>query len=116
MCCIHNPPGVSQQCMLELVNIFNFLCSKYYSGLLCGHFNLPNFACGIQESTYNQFENIVTQYGLEQLVTEPTRLQNILDFMFCTKYMSYSKILILPLFVNSDHNCISSGFLQMKIS
>ena len=30
VCRIYNPPGVSQQCMLELGNIFDFLCSKYH--------------------------------------------------------------------------------------
>jgi exonuclease III len=119
VCCIYNPPGVSQQCMLDLINIFDFLCSKYHSVLLCGDFNLPNFAenlYGIQESRYSQFENIVVQYGLEQLVTEPTRLQSILDLVFCTSYLSCSKISILPPFANSDHNCISFAFLQMRIS
>ena len=83
--------------MLELASIFDFLCSKYNLVLLCGNFNLPNFAenlYGTQEYRYNQFGNIVVQYGLEQLVAEPTWLQRILDLVFCTNYMSRSKISI----------------------
>ena len=56
----------------------------------------------------------MVQCVLEQLVTEPPRLQNILDLVFCSNYMSCSKISILPPFANSDHNCISFALFTDK--
>ena len=58
---------------------------------------------GVVDAKYNQFANFFIQYGLEQLVTEPTRLNSILDLVFCTSFMSCSDIKVLTPFSSSDH-------------
>ena len=45
----------------------------------------------------------ITEFGLQQLVKEPTRSHNILDMVFCTEFVSYEDVLVSPPFASSDH-------------
>ena len=119
ICCIYNPRGDVKQYLLEIIEIFKFTCNTYSSAILLRDFNLKNFAenlFGNMEARYSQFANVVSQYGLEQLVTKPTRHNNILDLVFCSSYLSYSDVKVFAPFSNADHNNLTFTLFIDKLA
>ena len=45
--------------------------------------------------------------GFKQLVPEPSRLNNILDVVFCNEPLSICELSLLPLLSSSDHSQIA---------
>jgi len=55
---------------------------------------------------YNAAADFVCYNGLIQLITDPTRFNNILDVVFCSDALSceYINMTLYPPIGNSDHN------------
>ena len=83
--------------------------------VLMGDFNFPDIRwckndlspvqCSRQDSS--EFANFIQRYAFLQYVTEPTRLNNILDLVLCNDSFAVSGLAVKPCFSNSDHNAIS---------
>lgn len=107
VCNVYNPPGLLPQCLHVLSEVFDTLCSKYHYPLFIGDFNMPNYTRDIcnsvqMDNEYGAFLNTLVLYGLNQLISEPTRLNNVLDLVFCNEYLCCD-VKLTPPFSNSDH-------------
>ena len=86
--------------------------------LLSGDFNFPSISwleggiinsCTAYGYGINQlFLDTINEYGLEQLITQPTCGSNILDLVFCSQPGTISGIKIIPGI--SDHEAIFFHF------
>ena len=87
-------------------DLIDHICLKYHFAIFVGDFNLPFLTENVNIAPYNKFSTLIDkiiEFGLQQLVNEPTRGHNILDIVFCTKFVSYENVLVSPPFASSDH-------------
>ena len=88
---------------------------------LAGDFNLPsidwdNYSVkpNVQYGTLSkQFLDIVSEFSLEQVVTKPTRLNNILDLFLTNNSTSVESSSVFPGI--SDHDGIPFIFINVKL-
>jgi hypothetical protein len=111
ICCIYNPPGCKIECITALCRVFDYICSKYVHICVVGDFNLPRLALDLNSGNwvntkYKCIGDVVTQYGLQQLVKSPTRFDNVLDLLFCTCHTVCSDAIVSNPFSSSDHASI----------
>ena len=110
--CIYNPPGLIHDCLKTLTDIINYICSRYHLVVLFGDFNIPGFAEKLNadvkiDNKCSQIADKIIEFGLNQIIEEPTRGKNMLDLVFCTNFVSFDNVMVLPPFSNSDHCALS---------
>lgn len=74
--------------------------------LMCGDFNLPGLYSNNREhhsATDDLFQGMFDELGLVQMVTKPTRGENILDLVFTSSDFLVDGIQVLEPFSTSDH-------------
>jgi len=118
LCSLYRPPN-SNVISITTLNNFLFNISNESSLipqiLLAGDFNLPNISWldGTGQinpnPTYGTDVNqslleSINEFGLDQLVTEPTRGENILDLIFSSHPESISNVEVIPGI--SDHEAV----------
>ena len=99
--------------MLDLINL---MCATFKNKnvILFGDFNLPsinwiNFVPVYSDVMFEQFLDCVLSNSLNQIVKFPTRLNNILDLIFCKNfYLEPAVYLTLPL-VNTVDSKINTS-------
>ncbi len=107
---LYRPPDTSTEIDYQLHDCFNSLLLNY-TGLIyvLGDFNLPGInwdtlrASGSLESKEEQWLHMLTSLGLSQLVSEPTRLETILDLFFTSDISTVISLQTGPNFSTSDH-------------
>ena len=88
------------------------MCDIDYTLSVCGDFNLPEYdrsACcnpSSMPAPEALFANYVTESGLTQLVSEPTRGNNILDLLLVNDPQAVFYATVTVPFSTSDHNAI----------
>ncbi len=75
--------------------------------IITGDFNLPT------SEAYSYFEHIIHANELTQLVTLPTRLNNILDLIFTNNKGFISEVKVEDLHI-SDHRMISAKLTELR--
>jgi hypothetical protein len=78
--------------------------------IICGDFNLPNIDWSVDNclkccdvTCSGLFLDFLYTHGLQQLVSSPTRLDHILDLVFCNNYNYVLNVLPAAPFSTSDH-------------
>ena len=96
----------------------NFLATSCARFCLLGDLNLPDFNWDLfiypDSSLYNCAANFVCENGLEQLVDQPTRGDNLLDYVFCSDVICCDNISYLAPLASSDH-CIVAFSLALSL-
>ena len=114
----YRPPGYSSLESELLFSALNFLATNCARFCLLGDLNLPDFNWDLflypDGTLYNCAANFVCENGLEQLVDQPTRGVNILDYVFCSDDICCDNILYLAPLANSDH-CIVAFSLALSL-
>ena len=78
--------------------------------LLCGDFNVPHIdwnTVSLQASPNSLAQelcDLTNDFALEQLVSEPTRNENILDLVFSNEPLQASNVHVVNGLVGSDHH------------
>ena len=112
--CIYNQPDLIDYCLKTLTDIIDYICSRYHLVVIFGDFNFPDFAEKLNvnvriDSKYSHIADKITEFGLVQLIDEPTKDENILDLVFCANFVSFDNVMVLPPFSNSDHCALSAN-------
>ena len=117
LACIYRPPSYSVGDSLLLFQLLYWICeTTALTVVLLGDFNIPEICWS--NSTFpatpicNNFMQFVEENGLCQLVSSPTREQNILDLVLCTDKLCLFDLSIIESFGNSDHSAIEFRLLQ----
>ena len=119
VCSFYRPPTSTLDPILELNESLNKLFEKHRGPsniILAGDFNLPSImwidGCGTlnTDPTYgfeinSLFLDLINNFGLEQLIQNPTRGSNILDLLLTTQPQLLSNIQVVPGI--SDHEAIT---------
>ena len=118
VCSLYRPPGSSPEPLFELNDILTTIHESSVSPeiLLAGDFNLPDlrFEDGIgyvnRNPTYGYeinslFVEIMNNYGFEQLVTQPTRKNHLLDLVLSTNPDIIENVQVVPGI--SDHEAVT---------
>ena len=86
------------------------ICSCYAKGIVVGDFNVTgiDWSANIISNDYKSqlLLDFYSECGLDQLVSEPTRKNNILDLLFTSDPLSISLCVIDAPFCTSDHESI----------
>ena len=111
--CVCRPPNASKQISESLLRCLHSLCDIDYVLTICTDFNLPNFSTtfdydlsvlpSIIESYFAKF---LVDNGAHQLLTVPTRLNNLLDFLIVNDRLAIFNVNVTSPFSISDHNSI----------
>ena len=111
--CVYRPPGDadSGRCdSLLLINRLNKLLTRSRITFLLGDFNLP--LVNWKNMTYPSdgihdcLLSFCQQHSLDQLVSEPTRYDNILDLLFVSDPHVVTNYIITPPLSTGDHNVV----------
>ena len=111
--CIYRPPVRDFEYLHNLTTCINVICDKYpnHKMLLYGDFNLPSISWN-HETPYSvnnfdvEFIQCIMDNNLHQLVTKPTRENNILDLVFVRDNDDSVQVSIIPQLIASDHECL----------
>jgi len=108
--CSYIPPNLSHDLFEQNMRYLEQICSQEETIILLGDFNLPGIdwknSIPSQEAKCTRFFDMCTSYGLNQYVTEPTRIKNILDLVFSNDRTLISDVEVGVPFGTSDHNSI----------
>ena len=99
-----------------LCDLLEFGCSCNYSVFFLGDFNFPRIDWNDRVShggpEHFRFMNCCLRLNLAQLVTEPTRDDNILDLILCSHSSTVSSLSVdCPFTTTCDHNSVSFSLL-----
>ena len=100
--CIYRPPSTDFNTHKSICKFLFALCDTISPTIIVGDFNLPLYNWNDNTfpnylSTYCEFENSLCQNSLIQLITFPTRNNNLLDLFLTNNPMIISKINECPL-------------------
>ena len=122
--CLYRPPSTNTIIHDLICDFISKLCESINSTIIVGDFNLslfnwitisyPNYP-----SCYLKFYNTLIKNSLSQLITFPTRSNNLLDLLLTNSPMLISNINVFPEFGNgkySDHISFSFSLLIHKTS
>ena len=108
-----NKDPVAVQYTTDLCNCLTSLFPSNGSVIVCGDFNLPNInwsTCNSihcsKDSCSGIFLDFYYTFGMHQLVTEPTRLDNILDLVLCSDFGCVLNTRSVTPFSTSDHSSV----------
>ena len=112
---IYRPPGqsvVTDDRLYELIAEI----SCYSDSVIFGDFNLPVNRWGEQlgAHTGRDLYNNLQESALHQLVTQPTRGNNILDVVFSTSETLVGNVIVGPEFSTSDHRIVTFDIKMME--
>ena len=101
--CIYRPPSTDFNTHKSICKFLFALCDTISPTIIVGDFNLPLYNWNDNTfpnypSTYCEFENSLCQNSLIQLITFPTRNNNLLDLLLTNNPMIISKINECPPF------------------
>ena len=106
---IYKPPHANNEYLSSIISQF---AGETIPLTVIGDFNIPNLA------DVDSFLNFCSGLSLKQLVTSPTRKDNILDLLFSDTPDLISDLSVTPPLINCDHNGLSfniSNTLPIKI-
>lgn len=111
--CSNNKDSASVQYIADLCNCITSLFPPNGSIIVCGDFNLPNInwsTCNSahcsKDSCSGVFLDFYCSFGMHQLVTEPTRLDHILDLVLCSDFGRVLNTRCVTPFSTSDHSSV----------
>ena len=85
LCCCYRPPNSDGTWLEKLNSTLSQVCDRFSNILICGDFNFPKISWDNPERTRGadelKFHSILGDYFLSQIVTLPTRDNNILDLV-----------------------------------
>ena len=107
-----NQSALNRDIMMDALRTqFDFLCSRTkLPFFLFGDFN---DCCVKWDSEHLESElgkslvNLVDEYNLSQMITEPTRNSNLLDLLITNRSDCISKVAVIDAFDNLDHSMIT---------
>ena len=115
---VYRPPGQSLELDALLYNGLSILTQRHDSVIL-GDFNLPHIDWqtlhGVEAESHRMIKFIEDNY-LFQLVSEPTRENNILDLLLTTQEFLLSNVRVGEQLHNCDHNVIRFTICAHKSS
>ena len=117
---IYRPPDANHKSFSQLLNVIRHaidnIADSDYDIFITGDFNLPHIdweslrvlSGGTPESDLSAqcLLNFMSSYLLNQMVTVPTRGQNVLDLVLCNNSRLISDVKALPTDI-SDHNMVN---------
>ena len=111
MCCLYSPPCVLSICINVLCNITDFISADYKNVCFVGNYNLfilIRFLEGTVNisSVLSDFIDYILLHSLTQVVTSPTKSDNLLDLIFCSQFLMYSCVSYIHSFSSSDHSSL----------
>ena len=108
--CSYIAPNLSYDLFEQSMKFLEKICSQEKATILLGDFNLPGIdwknLIPTQDAKCKRFFDLCTSYGLNQYITEPTRIDNVLDLVFSNDRTLISDVLVGVPFGSSDHNSI----------
>ncbi|XP_077548002.1 uncharacterized protein LOC144160656 [Haemaphysalis longicornis] len=113
----YRPPNSSEEPIGKLADALSVIPD---GSILGGDFNLPDFDWIAGNSTnntsqlYRQFKELVSTFGFNQYVLEPTRQNAILDLMLCNDTNIISKVSVIPGI--SDHKAVVAELSLLSAS
>ncbi len=116
--CTYRPPNSTADQSIQLYNLLHYFCDTDLPIVLVGDLNLPLIDWTRHHSpdtpVYSEFLDFVNAHSLVQRVSEPTRLQNVLDLVLCSDELLVSSVSVEPSFANSDHSAVCFKLLRQK--
>ena len=116
--CMYKPPNCDDMYVNNLINCINNVCNSSLSSkiLIFGDFNFPNidWQQDLTTSTYHKdipFLECIMENNLTQLVSFPTRKNNLLDLVLCRDLDDRTDVAICAPLISSDHEHISTTIL-----
>jgi Endonuclease-reverse transcriptase len=114
---IYRPPNNDEAYLFSVMNSISFMCQNYdnHNIIISGDFNFPSIDWEIpcpqqNDKLANEFIDCILSNSLDQIVTFPTRSNNILDLVFCKNFPHLPQAeCVIPL-VSSDHESIKFTF------
>lgn len=109
---VYRAPGADPSFCQSFENYMGNMNNAKMPHVLCGDFNLPDIDwLGMQARTHmsSTFLRTVNNFGMDQIVTEPTRESNILDLIFVSQEDILHDLEVGPPI--SDHNVITGKLL-----
>ncbi len=114
--CAYRPPNATTEDSLLLYELLTWLTNCERPVVVLGDFNLPSIEWSMHRcpssSVYTEFMRFVETQGLVQTVSEPTRLQNVLDLVLTSDELLISNVCVEPSFGNSDHSSVEFELLS----
>lgn len=113
--CTYIAPNTSNVNFCECIACLRQLCSRDGSLIMLGDFNLPyiDWQNTIVPNDFKSQElfNWSCDFGLDQFLLVPTRLNHILDLVFCNDPFLISELTTNPPFCTSDHDTVSFNII-----
>ena len=113
--CSYIPPNVSLDAFSQNIIYFNKVCTNNDLILAIGDYNLPTIDWKANvpgnDAKSIEFFDCTLMHGLQQYITEPTRMENILDLLLCNDYSLISDVEVGVPFGQSDHNSITCSLI-----
>ena len=109
---MYRPPNASKQISESLLCCLDSLCDINYVFTICVDFNFSNFSATVEydvsvlPSIESYFAKFLVDNDAHQLITIPTRLNNLLDFLIVNDHLAIFDGNIISPFSTSDHNSI----------
>ena len=98
------------QYVQKLVKQLKKLCGVEWSTIIAGDINCPAINWSLLTSPVDGIQNTILDFicdnGFEQIVTEPTRENNILDVLMTNNNFLVSDVQVTPPLGCSDHSCV----------
>ena len=112
-----NSPSSSQDEQTLMMEEIRLVCKNNKNVLVCGDFNYPgiNWTTLQADSNSQDFLDCTHDCFLSQLVTEPTRGENILDIVLTNIPTQISDVKVKCPLGSSDHNQISFSLVAPQI-
>jgi len=96
--------------MLKLTDWLNSLCNVRWPVVITGDLNCNGISWSTlsapADSIQDTFLDFVCSSGYDQMVTDPTRNDNILDIVLTSHPLSISNLQVIEPFSTSDHNSV----------
>jgi len=95
----------------NMVNYLQRLCTVAWPTVVIGDINCPSIdwlslSCS-SDGVQDIILDFICDYGFEQLTTEPTRGDNILDVVLTNNIFIMSDVRVMPPLGSSDHSCVN---------
>ena len=110
--CLYKTPNASKHISESLLRCLDSLCDIDYVFTICTDFNVPNFSATVEydrsflPNIESYFAKVLVDNGAHQLITVPTRLNNLLDFLIINDRLAIFYVNATSPFSTSDHNSI----------
>jgi hypothetical protein len=113
-CVVYFPPNLSENDEYKLKQDLEEISDIKHDIFIVGDFNKPNIDWETPDMYNSCLAKFCIENGLKQLITEPTRGENILDLLFCSNTSILNQLVVQEPFSNSDHNSIYFDIFSTK--